>query len=877
MQKQSTIYFLLTICIFVFCNQAFAQDTLLKTPLSHVVKQDSLDLKTDSLHILSDSVSVDTIIKPQSSNNSKAIESQVLYSSEDSIVFDISTKEVFTYGSGNVKYDDINLSSEIIRLDLERSEVFAKGSLDSLNNEIGMPVYKDATETFDSDSIKYNFRTKQGLVYGVKTQQDEGYLHGEKTKMHENREIHIHQGKYTTCDADCPHFYLKITKGKFIPNDKLLFGPAWLVVDEIPIPIVLPFGFFPNKKGRTNGILFPTVGEEINKGFYFRDFGFYFGFSDYFDIRITGDVYTLGSWRSSVQSNYVSRYKFNGNVELSYASLVLDEMRQSPQFQVRWSHSQNPKTMGGANFSASVNYSTVGFNSQNSDDADEIFNNEIGSSISFSKKFNGTPFSFSTTVSHNQNNSDSTIYLTLPDMRLSMSSITPFKAKKGKQRFYNKISLSYTGNFKNKLSGAKLDSTFYTKETFNAFQKAINHTIPVSTSMTILKYFTLSPSFNYQERWYFEKLKREWDDEAERIENGDTLLGNVVETREQGFNRVYNYSASVSLRTNIYGNYEFRSRHLKAIRHVITPTVSYQWTPDFSDEKYGYYSDYKKNEAGDISRYSYYEDGMFGVPSSYKQNNISFSIRSNLEAKVRDAKDTVTGFKKIKLIENLTVSGSYNFALDSNNLSLIKVSGSTNLFEKLRLSYSSTLDPYALIRKDENSTETVRSSNYLVDKYGRLWRKTDDKWAASLSYTFSSKKDGKTDAERKEMYRLPYEYWDVPWKLNLSYTLSVPRTRYFNYVNELDSISTNLKNSLELKFDFQLTDKWDIGFKTGWDLVENEITHKTLSITRDLHCWQMSFNYNDFGYRKFWDFTIRVKADMLSDLKYNMRSADPYF
>ena len=490
LQKQSCIYFFILIFVFIGKSNVYAQAPLsiLKDSTQH--SQDSLQTKVIS-HIDSTSTK----------KESKAIDSEVIYSSTDSIIFDVTLKKVISFGNAHVEYESIDLQSDYISLHIPNSEIFAKGSYDSLQQKIGFPKYTDDSDFFDADSMRYNFRTRKGLAYGVITQQDEGYLHGAKTKIHNDKEIHIEHGKYTTCDAENPHFHVHITRGKVIPNDKIIFGPAWLVIDEIPIPLVIPFGFFPNKKGRTNGILIPTVGEETAKGFYFRDMGIYLGFSDYVDLRWTADYYTLGSWRTNIRSNYVKRYAFNGSLDMSYASLVFDEIRQAPQFNIRWNHSQDPKSMNGGTFSANVNYGSIGYAQQNSMDHEAFLNNRINSSITYSKRFSGTPFGISSSFLHEQNNIDSTISLTLPQLNWTMSSITPFAAKNtgAKQRFYNKITISYSGAMQHKLTGAKLDSTFYTQQTLDDFQKAINHQLPLSTNITVLKFFTLSPLFNYQE------------------------------------------------------------------------------------------------------------------------------------------------------------------------------------------------------------------------------------------------------------------------------------------------------------------------------------------------------------------------------------------
>lgn len=861
LQRQSFKYFLLTFCCLLSFCFSNAQDTTGVAPTQ-------------------DTLSSDAKIKPKKKKSNGALDSPVVYSSTDSIVFQISGNAVQTYGDGKVKYENIDLESDFIELDVVKREVFAKGMVDDSTHEVvGNPVYKDNSDTFDADSMRYNFDTKKGLAFGIYTKQDEAYLHGGRTKIHDNKEIHIAHGKYTTCDDKHPHFYVEMTKGKVMVDDKIVFGPSWVVVDEIPIPVVIPFGYFPIRKGRANGIIIPTVGEETAKGFYFRNGGVYFGISEYVDFKWIGDIYSLGSWRTTVQSNYRLRYRFNGNFTVTYASLVTNEIRQAPTFNVKWTHSQTQKSPYSPNFSASVNYGSAGYAKQNTYSTNEYLNNQVSSNIYFSKKFAGTPLSFSASLSHSQNNIDSTVTLTLPQLRLTASTFTPLKRKHavGKERFYEKIALSYTGEMQNKLVNAKMDSNFYKKETLELFQSGINHTIPVSASFKLFKYITVSPSFNYQERWYTSKLEKTWDDEYVQYTKTDTIIGGVRVDTLGGFNRVYNYSFGVSASTKIYGMFRFRSDALKAIRHVITPSISYTLTPDFSREKYGYYGTYQKNADGDIAQYSYFEKGVYGVPTSQRQSAISFSIGNNVEAKVRSKSDTVTGTKKIKLIESLSLTGSYNFAADSLKMSLINLSGYSTLFNRLTVRYSATFDPYAIgAETSRDGRRQVRTNNYMINKYGTLWRKTQDQWATSLSYTFGPVKDKKETTDSNVALD-DYSYWDVPWSLSLSYSLSIPRKYYYDYNNELDSVSNNVIQTISASGKVSLTDNWNIGFSTGWDFQEKGISYTTLNVYRDLHCWDMSLTWVPFGDRQRWEFTLKIKASMLSDIKVDMKSSSEYF
>jgi len=857
LQRQSLKYFFLTLLTSLLFEVAFSQDSTL------VVGQDS----------------VVSAKKQKNKTKNSGLDKPVTYSSQDSIVFNISGSSVQTYGDGKVKYENIDLESQYIELNVQKREVFAKGMVDDSTQEVvGSPIYKDASETFDADSMRYNFDTKKGLAFGIYTKQDEAYLHGGRTKILNNEEIHIKNGKYTTCEEKDPHFYVNMTKGKVIVDDKIVFGPAWVVVDEIPIPFVIPFGYFPITKGRANGIIIPTVGEETAKGYYFRNGGFYFGLGEYVDIKLLADVYSLGSWRSTVSSNYKVRYRFNGNFSVTYASLVTNEIRQAPTFNVKWVHSQTQKSPYSPNFSANVNYGSAGYTKQNTYSTSEYLNNQISSNIYFSKKFAGTPLAFSASLSHSQNNIDSTISLTLPQLRLTASSFAPFKRRHpvGKERFYEKINVSYTGEMQNKLVNAKLDSNFYRKETLELFQSGINHSVPVTMNFKLFKYITISPSFNYQERWYTTKLQKEWDDDYMIATAQDTIIGGVRVDTVGGFNRVYNYSFAVGASTKIYGMYRFRSSVLKAVRHVVTPSISYSLTPDFSAEKYGYYGTYQKNSEGDFAQYSYFEKGIYGVPSSQKQSSISFSLGNNVEAKVRNKLDTITGTKKIKLIESLSINGSYNFAADSLKMSLINVSGYSTILNRLTVRYSATFDPYAIGEKSTSNGRTqVRVNNYMIDKYGSLWRKTQDQWATSLSYTFGPIKD------KNETTNIPvdeyYSYFDVPWSLSLSYSLSIPRKYYYDYNNELDSVSNNVIQTISANGKISLTKNWNIAFSTGWDFQQKGISYTTLNIYRDLHCWDMSMTWVPFGDRQRWEFTLKIKASMLSDIKIDMKSSSEYF
>ncbi|MCL2328229.1 MAG: hypothetical protein FWC39_06910 [Bacteroidetes bacterium] len=806
---------------------------------------------------------------------SKAIDSRVDYSAADSIIFDIASKRVTTFGASNVKYQAIDLTAEVIEMGLSNNELRAFGIFDSTTNQyVGLPVFKDGSDVFDSDSMRYNFRTKQGLAFGIFTQQNEGFLHGGRVKIHANREIHIHRGKYTTCDERCPHFYVEISKGKVIPDDKILFGPAWIVIDEITLPIVIPFGYFPITQGRMNGIIVPSFGDDRDKGFFFREGGYYLGIGDFFDIRLTGDVFTFGSWRAAIRSNYVARYKFTGSFDFEYASLVLDEERQDPTFQLRWNHQQDPKSMNHGTFSANVNFAAASHSKQNSYDTYEYLNTNITSGIAYSKEFVGTPFRFNATMEHSQNNRDSTISLTLPRMRFSMGSQQPFKVRSGstrKERFYNRTSISYSADFQNRLLNAKMDDTFFTSAVWwDAFRNGLQHQIPISTNFRVLKHITITPSFNYTERWYTSRKEREWDKNTIT----ETPFRDVPIDTVSGFYRVWDFSTGVSATTKIFGMYQFKNQYVQAVRHVVTPTLSYNFTPDFSDRWFGYYDEYRwYDEKGKLQthQYSYYSYEIFGVPNAGRKSAISLSINNNIEAKIKSKTDTITGYKKVKIIESLSIGGSYNFAADTSRgerkMSLISVSGYTTLVQRISIRYSANFDPYV----NGNEPANPPTNKFILDRFGTLWR-TDDNWNFGASYSFNPIKNDEVPKRTGT-----YSYFDMPWNLSLSYNLSIPRQFRYNEFGEFDTVTNRVVQTLGVSGNFSLTKQWRINFSTGWDFQQKGISFTTLNLNRNLHCWEMLFTWVPMGTQKRWEFTLRVKADMLKDVKYNMRSQNTYF
>ncbi len=799
-----------------------------------------------------------------------SIDFPIKYSSKDSIRFRVHEKKITVFGDGEIQYQDIDLKSEKIEFDMKRREVFARGNVDSVGNFYGRPNFTQASDVFDADTLKYNFDSKKGFVYGIITKQDEGYLHSEKTKILPNKEVNVKNGKFTTCDLPQPHFYVKMTKAKVIPNDKIITGPAYLVIEDVPIPAVIPFGFFPNRKGRASGIIIPTLGEEIDRGFCFKRGGVYWGINDYMDFKLLGDIYTLGSWRVNASSNYSVLYKYTGSVQLEYASLVDDEIRQDPTFNIIWSHQQAAKAHPTRSFNASVNYGSVGHSRRNARTANDYLENTIRSSISYSNTIPNSPFNMTVAATHNQKLSDSLISITLPDASLSMSSVNPFKRKTivGKTRWYENIRLSYTGNAQNVLLDAKMDSTFYTKSTLEKFQKGVRHSIPISTNIKFLKYFSLNPNITFNDRWLYNKVEQTWDTTI--VNTKTKAKGGVRYDTIPGFYNVWDYSLGVGVSTVIYGTFAYKNKVVKALRHTIKPSVSYSFKPNYGSSKYDYWSSYT-DSAGDIYNYSYYSGQVYNdIPSRIKSSSIGFGLSNSLELKVRDRKDTVTQTRKISLIDDLTGTISYNFAADSMNWSYFNVSGNTSLFKRVTVRYSAQFDPYKLAKNKKG--ELIRVNDLMIDDYGRLWRIDNSQWSINTQFALGPINDGSQKSKNPILKDIPYfSNFSLPWDMNITYSMNLPSQYYYNAKNKLDSIDSKVIQTIGISGSVNITKGWKVAYSTGWDVKANKITYTTLNFYRDLHCWEMTFNWIPFGGMQQYNFTVKVKAGMFDDLKIDKR------
>ena len=823
----------------------------------------------EELKNTTDTVKADTV------HSTATLAAPVVYSALDSMIVSADGQKAYLYNNAKLTYQSIELNAYYIEFDLETKEVFAKGLEDSTGTLIGKPKFQDGNEEFESKTMRYNFITGKGITTDVKSAQGEGFVHSDWTKKISDKEYIMKTGKYTTCDADHPHFYLHLTKAKVISNEKIITGPAYMVLEDFPLYFpILPFGYFPSTQTYSSGILMPGYGEEQNRGFYLQDGGYYWAASEYFDASVRGDIYSKGSWGVKFHTNYKLRYRFNGNFDLKYAKNFrgekgTDSFSESNQFQIIWSHSQDAKANPSRNFSANVNFSTSGYDKDNARSAQNYLTTQKSSSISFSKRWENSPFSMSANLRHSQNSRDSTLTLSLPDMTFTMSKIYPLKrkVKVGGTKWYEKFGFSYTGSIKNSITAK--ESEILDKSLIDDWKNGIQHKIPISLpNFNVLNYVNVSPSFSYSEKWYFRTLQKEYD----------PISKEIIESQVGGFRRNYEYSYSLGTSTNIYGNFtplNTESR-IKGIRHKMSPSISFSYSPDFGDSKYGFWKTVQ-DSTGQVQYYDSFQGGVFGAsPGRGASGAISFSMSNNLEMKMLDLKDTSktedaeTKYKKVKIIDNLSLSTSYNLIADSLNMSPIIINGRTTV-KGISVNFGTTLDPYMTVPDTASSgaINAIRVHEYVwnnkngIGKLGRLTRAF-----MSFGMSFKSKKGEKEAEENKEEIEdrntlagdyVNYQDFNVPWDFRFDYS--------FNYSRPNPYRKATITQTLSLSGSANLTEKWRISGNTNFDIMAQEFSYTSFNLTRDLHCWQMSLNFVPFGYRRSYSFTISANSGMLRDLK----------
>ena len=775
---------------------------------------------------------------------------------EDSLKLSIDGKKAFLYGNAKIEYQKTTITASYIEIDWDKNTIYASFTTDSAKNKIGIPVFSEENESFKAEEMTYNFKTKKCSVKKITTKEGEGYILGKTVKKVSDDVFYLHKGDYTTCDAEKPHFSIRANKIKIIPGKKIITGPAYLTFFRIPTPLIFPFGYFPNNDKKSSGLIIPSYGESANMGFFLKDGGYYLTLSEKMDLSLKSDIYTQGSWNLKSLLRYNNRYKYSGNLNLSYGNMKnsyvgFPDYSEKKDFNIKWSHKQDQKANPSLTFSANVEAGSSTYHRNNSYDDNEYLKNTMSSNINLSKSWSDGFFNnLNLSLRHSQNTSNKNISLTLPDVSLNSKRVYPFKliGNSAKTQWYDKISIQYGMNTKNTISTT--DSLLFTKNSLSKFRNGMTHNIPISSSIKVLKYFTLTPSFNLTERWYLNRIEKTWNS------NDSTLTTDTISK----FTRAHDYNLSTGLNTKIYGLVEFKKSKIAGIRHVMSPNISFTYNPDFSDEKYDYYKTVQINENGETQNYSIMENGIYGSPSNRESGTINFSLGNILDMKIRNNKDTVETFKKIKLIESLGISSSYNIFSDSLNFSNIRLNARTRLLNILDITFSSDYDPYVT-----NTDRTNRINQFELSTNKRLARLKSFTTSIGLSIndkSFSADKDENKDEKKEEDENR--DFYAIPWDLSANYSLTYDKGHNI-------AAFADTTQSLTFSGNLKITKNWKIGFRSGYDFDEKELTYSSVDIYRDLHCWEMLFHWIPLGYHQSYTLTIRVKAAALRDLKYEKK------
>lgn len=880
---------------------------------------DTLSMDSLQLAVYHHNKAVDDSIRADSINRAskRGIDAPVTYSANDSLVYDAMTKDAKLYGNSEVKYENMDLKSDKIRMNLDSSLVHATGSPDSTEKSgiKGRPVFVMGADNYDTDTIAFNFKTKKGLVQNALTKQEDGFLRSKLSKRTATGDVYLAHGRYTTCDKEHPDFYISLSRAKVRPGKDVVFGPAYIVVADVPLPFAIPYGFFPFTKSYSSGFIMPSYGDEQNRGFYLRDGGYYFAISDKMDLKLIGEIYTKGSWGLTATSNYRKRYKYNGSFLFSYQDTRtgdkgMPDYAKQTSFKLQWSHRQDAKANPFMSLSASVNFATSSYERNNLTsmyNPQSLTQSTRTSSVNWSTTFSSIGMTLSSTANLSQNMRDSTISMTLPDLNISISRFYPFRRKHaaGDERWYEKIAMSYTGQFSNSINTKenKLIHSSLIKDWRNGFQ----HNIPISANFTLFKYINLNPSFNFTDRMYTNKVTKSWN-ERTQTEVADTTYG---------FHNVYNWNLSLSASTKIYGfwkpNRKLFGDKVQAIRHVITPTVSFSYAPDFSASRYGYYQTYQKTDAdGNVSlvQYSPYQDELYGVPGRGRTGSISWSFDNNIEMKVKSDKDS-TGFKKISLIDQLGWSMSYNMAAKEKPLSDLTVNLRLKWWKNYTFNMTGVFASYAYELDDQGKPYVGNRTYWGMGKWGRF-----QGMSQNISYTltpekikklFGGAKDDDTKKNKKgdddeidtdiesnvddtmidaqhgaskddkggkaDTDGDGYMRFSMPWSLTFGYGITMSENTDINKFNyKTMRYPYKFTQTLNVSGNLRISDGWNISFSSGYDFDNHKVSMTTASLQRDLHCFNMSCSVVLAPYASY-NFTFRCNASTLTDaLKYDKRS-----
>lgn len=886
-----------------------------------LAKLDSIKGAFDQQHGIGNPKAVqwnDSIAQVQDSirkSKKNALDDPVSYEAKDSVVFMAGDSYAFLYGDGKVNYQNIELTAEKMTMSLDSSIVHAVGLPDSTGTLVGKPVYKEGSEMYESETMSYNFKSKKGFITNVTTEQDGGFLVSQDAKKGQGDELYLKHGTYTTCDAKHPHFYIALSRAKVHTGKNVFAGPAWLVVEDVPLPLAVPFAYFPFTSKYSSGFIMPTYGDEYTRGFYLRDGGYYFAINDNVDLKLTGEIYTKGSWGISAQTTYKKRYKYSGNFYFNYQVTKTGEKNMpdysvEKNFKVQWTHRQDALANPNSSFSASVNFATTSYEKNNLSslyDPTSYSQSTRTSSVSYSYTFPRIGLSISSSANISQNMRDSTLALTLPDLSISLSRVYPFKRKirAGKEKWYEKISLSYTGYLSNSIS-TKEDKLFHSS-LIKDWRNGMKHYIPISASFSLFNCINITPSFNYTERWYTNRVEQSWDEMTQRVVN-DTIYG---------FNRVYNYNLSLAANTALYGFYKpskavFGDK-IEMIRHVFTPSVTFSYAPDFGAERYGFWKTYvKTDEDGNVSvvEYSPYSNSLYGVPSRGKTGSVSFDVSNNVEMKIKSDKDS-TGVKKVSLIDELGASLSYNLAAKTKQWSDL----STRIRLKFGKSYTLNINArFATYAYEFDKNGNVVEGNRTEWSYGRFGRFQG--MSKNISYTFNNntfktwkeklnklfgrgtaededvedeegedtentdEESGSGKSKKKEREQAAsgldadgYMKFSMPWSFTVSYGLNMAEDRSADINIKTMRYPYKFTQTLNFSGNIRISNNWNINFSSGYDFTMRDLSMTTVNISRDMHCFTMSCGLV-LGPFTSYNFSIRANASTLTDaLKYDKRSS----
>ncbi|MCF6296008.1 MAG: LPS-assembly protein LptD [Flavobacteriaceae bacterium] len=884
---------LFTLSFTVLINTfSFAQDVPKTKPIINPeATKDSINISVDSLLVnpvnprLQDSIIQDSIPKKKG-----LLEDIMTYTAKDYVSINQKKEKIFLYNEAKMLYQDMEITAGEIVINYAKNLVFAKGIKDSLGEYTQAPIFKQAGDVVEPDSLIFNTKTQKALIYNSKTEQEGGLIISEITKKENDSVYFVNRAKFTTSeDPENPEYYILLRKAKIVPGKKVVTGLTNLFIADVPTPIGLPFAFFPLTKKRTSGVIFPAFGEDSNRGYNIQNGGYYFAINDYVDLAVLGDYFTNGSYGLRLQSAYALRYKFRGNLSFRFENLITSERgfpdyAKSSVYNIRWSHSKDGKANPNSSFSASVNLgsSTYFQQSINQLNTSNFLNNTLSSSISYSKRFQGEPqVNMNLTATHSQNTNTETINMTLPTFQASVDRVFPFAPKVGsKKGFFQNINLQYNVRGENRIQTT--DSLFFKKEMFEDAKVGMQHSIPLSTNFKVFKYLSVSTSANFQETWTLNTINKTFD----------SGLLEVVTTENNKFDAFRTYNFSASLGTTIYGMFDFgEDKKIQAFRHVMRPSISYNISPAFSK----YYDTYEVVDADgtlieevDFTRF---EESIFGAPGNNFSSSIGFSLGNNFEAKVRDKDSTATEAKKIKLLNNLNFSTSYNIAGDSLKFSPVRMTGGTQLFDnKVSINFGATLDPYAL----DNNNNKINTFN--IDNGGSLFRLTSAN--LTMNYTLSSKDFDTSKNENQaaneeslrsggrddDLFGRPEDFADqrlssdkdnskeeepgalysykMPWSLRIAYAVNYSNTRRQNEISS---------HSLMFSGDVDISPRWSIGASSGYDLKSKGVTYTQLRFERDLLSWRMNFSWVPFSSRSSWNFFIGIRSSILKDLKYEKR------